>query len=346
MIGSEEPNTINSQGKASARLAGANVLVTGGTGFIGSLLVNRLSSLGCRISMLVENQCDVGLTDCHVHRGNLLARDTLLDAGKDAGLVYHLAAFTDPDAESPEDVERCFSVNVEGTKNLLSSLGPSTEHVIFFSTVYVFGRQNGEGIDEAFPINPSTPYGRSKLEAENLVREWGLRNGVMTTCLRLPVVYGPGNKGNIYRMIDAIAKRRFLLIGRGANKRSMIYVGNVVDAAIAVAFREEADGAVFIVTDSEDYSVLELYRTILELLGIRPLPLRVPLPIARVAATAFNLAGRMVGKELPYNSRVLSRLTSSLTFSSKQIEDTVGFRPACDLREGMAKTVRWYREQV
>ena len=166
----------------------------------------------------------------------------------------------------------------------------------------------------------------------------------MTTCLRLPLVYGPGSKGNILRMIDAIAKRRFLVVGKGENKRSMVYVENAVDAAIAVAYREEADGETFIVKDGRDYSVLDIYKTISRSLGIRPLPVRVPVSMAKAAASAFDLAGRALGTELPYNSQVLKRLTTSLTFSAKKIAEEVGFRPGYDLREGMAETVRWYKD--
>lgn len=329
----------------SSPLAGADVLVTGGTGFIGSLLVRRLSSIGCRISLLVESESKIESSEHTMHQGDLSSCNVLVDAARDARVVYHLAAFTDPYAKSREAVKRCFTVNVEGTKNLLASLGPSTEHVVFFSTIYVFGYQNGEGIDEAHPANPSTAYGRSKLEAEYLIREWGSRNGVMTTCLRFPVVYGPENKGNILRMIDAIARRRFLVIGKGDNKRSMVYVENVVDAAIAVAYREEADGKVFIVTDGTDYSMLDLYQTISRSLGIRPLPLRVPISIPRLAGRAFDLATRVSGIDLPYNSQVLNRLTASLTFSAKRIEEDVGFRPRYNLCEGMKETVRWYKDK-
>jgi len=327
----------------TAKLARAEVLVTGATGFIGSLLVRRLASMGCRIKLLVENQCNSDLAEYDVHQGGLFSNDALARASKSSEIVYHLAAFTDPDAKSSEAVERCFAINVEGTKNLLSSLGPSTKQVVFFSTVYVFGNRNEDVTDESSPADPSTPYGHSKLEAEYLIREWGLSHGVMTTCLRLPLVYGPGNKGNILRMIEAIERRRFLVVGKGENKRSMVYVENVIDAAIAVAYQEEADGETFIVTDSTDYSVLELYQTISKYLGIKPLPLRIPMVIARPVGRVLDLAGSVAGIKLPIDSHVLKRLTASQVFSSKKIEAVLGFRPRYDLREGMAETVQWYK---
>jgi len=332
-----------SEGKATGKLARAKVLVTGATGFIGNLLVRRLASMGCRIKLLVENQYNSDLAEYDVYQGGLFSNDALARASKSTEIVYHLAAFTDPDAKSSEAVERCFAINVEGTKNLLHSLSPSTKHVVFFSTVYVFGNQNEDVTDEGSPADPITPYGHSKLEAENLIREWGLRYGVMTTCLRLPLVYGPGNKGNILRMIDAVARRRFLVVGKGENTRSMVYVENVIDAAIAVAYREEADGETFIVTDGREYSVLVLYQTISKYLGIRPLPLRIPMIIARPAGRVLDLAGSVAGINLPINSQVIKRLTASQVFSSKKIEALLGFSPRYDLSEGMAETVRWYK---
>ena len=332
-----------SEGKATGKLARAKVLVTGATGFIGNLLVRRLASMGCRIKLLVENQYNSDLAEYDVYQGGLFSNDALARASKSTEIVYHLAAFTDPDAKSSEAVERCFAINVEGTKNLLHSLSPSTKHVVSFSTVYVFGNQNEDVTDEGSPADPITPYGHSKLEAENLIREWGLRYGVMTTCLRLPLVYGPGNKGNILRMIDAVARRRFLVVGKGENTRSMVYVENVIDAAIAVAYREEADGETFIVTDGREYSVLVLYQTISKYLGIRPLPLRIPMIIARPAGRVLDLAGSVAGINLPINSQVIKRLTASQVFSSKKIEALLGFSPRYDLSEGMAETVRWYK---
>ncbi len=282
---------------------------------------------------------------CEVHLGDLFSLDALATAAAGAEVVFHLAASTDADAKSRDAIERCFALNVQGTKNLLSALGPSVRHVVFFSTAHVFGAQRGEGIDETWPAEPDTVYGRSKLEAENLVREWGSRHGVMTTCLRLPLVYGPGNKGNMLRMIDAVARRRFLIIGNGENKRSMVYVDNVVDAAIAVANRTGADAELFIVTDGADYSLQHLYQTIALSLGMKPLATRIPLGVARLGANAADAAGRVLGREAPYGTRALDKMTSSLTFSSRKIEQALGFQPAHDLSKGMAETARWYRER-
>ena len=97
------------------------------------------------------------------------------------------------------------------------------------------------------------------------------------TSLRLPLVYGPGNKGNIYKMIEAVDRGRFVMIGRGANRRSMVYVGNVVDAAISVVNNSRADGSVYIVTDGIDYSLKDLYDTISKSLGKRPRSFFIPM---------------------------------------------------------------------
>lgn len=328
------------------KLVGSDVLVTGATGFIGNLLVKKLYSAGCNARLLVRNKNVFKRDQYDQYQGDLLNRDTLIEAARGVKVVYHLAACSDSESSSTDAVEHCFSVNVESTRNLLSSLGSSIEHLIFFSSVYVYGNDSGENIDEGSPTNPGTAYGRSKLEAENIIFDWGVRNGVMTTCLRLPLVYGPGNKGNMLRMIDAIARRRFLILGKGDNKRSMVYVENVIDAAIAVALREEANEEVFNITDGNDYSMNDMYLSISKSLGVRPIPVRIPVSdtVIRTIGNTFDAVSNFSGIKLPVNSGVLNKLTASLTFSSEKIRKLVGFEPGYSLEEGMLNTVRWYRE--
>lgn len=344
MSNKSDPAPRNIGRDVTSQVAGARVMVTGASGFIGRPLVKKLASSSALPVLLVEPGA-VDLSDYEQHRGDLLAPGTLSMPASGARVVYHLAAFTDPDASSPDSVRRCFDINVEGTRNLLESLGPSTEHFIFFSSVHVYGCDEGTGLDESSPVRPTSAYARSKLAAEDLVMEWGREHGLMTTVLRLPMTYGPGNKGNIFRMIDAIARRRFVMIGRGDNRRSMVYVDNVTDAAIAVALRKEADGQTFILTDPRDYTMLEVYTAIAHALGVRPMPFHVPAPVAGLAGKAFDMGEKLLGRDLPYSSQVLGRLTASLTFSSAGIEEAVGFRPSIGLEEGMAETARWFRER-
>ncbi len=161
--------------------------------------------------------------------------------------------------------------------------------------------ERGSSLDEAFSPSPETPYGKSKLEAEKIVEDYGGKYKFKTTSLRLPLVYGPGNKGNVYGMIEAVDRGRFVMIGRGANRRSMVYVENAVDAALSVVNNSRADSSVYIVTDGIDYSLKELYDIIAIGLGKRPHSFFVPMGLARGLAVMGGIAGSMIGKQVPFN---------------------------------------------
>jgi len=233
---------------------------------------------------------------------------------------------------------------VLGTRRLLEACDrTAVRHIVYFSSVKAMTEQAEGILDESFPPHPTTAYGRTKLEAEESIRRFGLEQGVRTTTLRLPLVYGPGNKGNVYRMIEAVDRCRFAVIGRGENRRSMVYVGNVVEATLAVARRRDLPGDVYLVTDGTDYTVRELYEAIARGLDRRPMPFGVPLFAAALLARLGDVGGRVTGRMLPFNSGALAKLTGDLRFSSERIRREVGFTPAHRLQEAIDETIRWYR---
>lgn len=322
------------------------VLVTGANGFIGRHLITSLKARGCNITALVHDRKDIPPEwddNVKVHVGNITDKASIECISNNIDVVFHLASYVHKIPKSEEEIRLVNRVNVDGTKNLLESLGLSLKHIIFFSSVSVYGADSGMNIDETVETNPITPYGITKLKAEAMIRDWGKDNGIKTTILRLPLVYGPGNKGNIYTLIEGVDRGRFVMMGNGENKRSFAYVGNAVDAALSVVDHEETDGEVYIVTDGIDYTVKELYGVIAKGFGKKPLPLYVPMSIAKVLAHAGDTSGRIIGKTLPFNSEVLNKLTSSLTFSSRKIQEEIGFRPKYNLYNTIDKTIAWYR---
>jgi nucleoside-diphosphate-sugar epimerase len=134
-------------------------------------------------------------------------------------------------------------------------------------------------------------------------------------------------------------------MGKGGNKRSMVYVGNVVDAAMAVIERKVANGKVYLVTDGVDYTVKDLYKIISKGLSKKPLPYYVPMGIAKMLAIAGDIGSRITGKSLPFNSEVLGKLTDSLTFSSGRIQEDIGFKPKYNLYNTIDETIKWYKNR-
>ncbi|NCO68614.1 MAG: NAD-dependent epimerase/dehydratase family protein [Nitrospirae bacterium] len=325
-----------------------NSLVVGAGSFIGRHLVDKLIGNGENVSVLVrstKNLPDAWKGLVNIHICDITEKESMAGVFKGVEVVFHLAARVHDVFEGTNSSKEHLVTNVEGTRNLLDECkGEVIKHFIFFSTIKTMAEKNNDTMDEGFVPAPQTPYGQSKLAAEELVSEYGRKNGFMTTSLRLPMVYGPGNKGNIYRMIEAVDRGRFIMVGRGDNKRSMVFVENVVDAALSVAGEKEADGKVYIVTDGIDYTVRELYETIARGLGKKPIAFHIPLAMARGIARLGDLGKIISGKPLLFDSSVVKRLTSPFTFSSGRIQKEIGFKPKYNLYNTAEKTINWYRE--
>ena len=317
-------------------------LVTGGSSFIGMCLISKLLKENFDISVIVRDQNkipDEWRRCMKIYEGDITDKKSISAISGVFEVVFHLAAYVHKIPRSESEKRRVFEVNVEGTKNLLNSVGLLARHIVFFSSVSVFGVNVGKGLKE----KPTDLYGSSKLVAENILEEWGKERQTKITILRLPLVYGPGNKGNIYKMIKAIDNGRFVLLGKGLNKRSMVYVGNVVDAALAVVHNEKGNGKIYIVTDGVDYTVKELYKIIAKTLGKRTFPFYVPMRIAKGFALLGDIGGKIMRNPLPFNSDVLGKLTDSLTFSSGRIQEGIGFKPKYNLYNTIDETIKRYK---
>jgi nucleoside-diphosphate-sugar epimerase len=320
------------------------VLVTGASGFIGQHLVNKLEWNGFKVNTLVRSSRNYNVSaNTSIFEGDILDADVLGKAVDDVEIVFHLVAKTH-DLLNIDNAKDYYKINVEGTRILLNACSHSNiKHFIFISSVKAMAEESGDALDESYVPLPTTPYGESKLMAENLVINYGNSYCFKTTVLRLPLVYGPGNKGNIFKMIEAIDNRRFVMIGRGFNKRSMVNVGNVVDMAMAVIDQEIADKKVYLITDGLDYTVRYLYEIISKRLGKKALPFYVPMGIAKMVAIAGDTVGKVRGKPLPFNFDVLRKLSASLTFSSRRIQKDLGLKPRYNFRNTIDETIKCYR---
>ncbi len=324
-----------------------SALVTGASGFIGQHLINRLEGLGFKINALVRNNKNYNITgNVNIFEGDIFDTDVLEKAVDNVEVVFHLVAKTH-DLSNIDNAKEYFMINVEGTRNLLNTcINTNIKHFVYLSSVKAMAEESEETLDESNNPNPSTIYGESKLVAERLVVDYGDKYGFKTTVLRLPLVYGPGNKGNVYKMIQAIDNGRFVMIGKGHNKRSMVYVGNVVDAGIAVIDRKVMGTNVYIVTDGVDYTVRDLYKTIVTGLGKTPFSFYIPMGIAKVVAVIGDIGSKIIRKPLPFDSDVLRKLSRPLTFSSRRIQEEIGFGPKYNLYNTMDETIEWYRGET
>ena len=205
----------------------------------------------------------------------------------------------------------------------------------------------GEGesrcLDESFDGPPETPYGRSKLEAERVALEIGRRTGIHVTCLRFPLVYGPGNKGNLFRMIAAIDRGVFPPLPEFGNRRSMVHVVDVVQAAVLAAETPAANGQCYIVTDGRLYSTRKLYELICRALG-KPIPCwHAPQWTLRGLGKVGDVIGRIRGKRFLFDSDALDKLIGMAWYSSEKIAHQLGYQPSITFPDALPELVAWYR---
>jgi nucleoside-diphosphate-sugar epimerase len=205
------------------------------------------------------------------------------------------------------------------------------------STVKAAGDESDAVLDETAQSQPDTPYGRSKLAAEQLVLEGGYVPEPVV--LRPAMVYGPTRKGNLPRMIEAIRKGRFPPLPKASGRRSMVHVADVARAALLVSWSPRAVGQCYILTDGRRYSTREIYEWICVALG-RPVPRwGVPRGALQVAAAFGDLIGRVRGKRFMFDSGTLHKVIGSALYSSEKIERELGFRAQHDLRTALPAIV-------
>jgi nucleoside-diphosphate-sugar epimerase len=298
----------------------SSCLVTGGSGFLGRRVTRALAEAGHEVTVLARSPakgysavlCDLGRGE--VDLGELHPRH-----------VYHLAGLAHFEPRTDRDARRFTEVNVEGTRRLLRALDrcPEPPHsVLLASTVAVYGLQEGQGLDEMQDRRAQDPYGRSKREAEDIVLAWGENQRVLTGIVRLPLVAGPAAPGNLRRMLSAIAAGRYVGVGDGTTRRSMVRLSDVA----GILPRVSEVGGIYHLTDGDHPSFKALESAVAAALG-RPSPPRLPLPLARAAALVGDVLERLTGRPLPFNRRVFDRMSRTLTFSDERARRELGWRP-------------------
>lgn len=313
-------------------------LVTGGTGFIGRHLIERLRERGDRVRVLTRdaaNLTQLRSLGVEAATGDLTRPQTLDGICNGIDTVFHLAG----DAHAWEDYANAgdhYALTLEGTRALLEAAAHArVRRFIFFSSVKAMGEATDDLVDESQAPAPASAYGRARLQTEGLVLAAGKRFGMHACALRLAMVYGPGCKGNLPRMIDAIDRGRFPPLPAVQNKRSMVHVLDVVQAALLAQESRQADGMTYIVTDGQAYSARRIERAIRQALGKRLPRWSLPLGLLRFLARGGDAVGRVRGRRFVFDSDALDKLFGSAWYSPNKIMRELGYRPVYTLEQAL-----------
>ena len=310
-------------------------LVTGATGAIGLAVVAELSA-GHDIRILSRRPPAHGIFE-HAPSafiGDVSDAKAVRRAAQGAHVIVHLAALlhiADPPSQLRPEYER---INVGGTAAVLEAAkAEGVGRVIFLSTIAVYGQTDGRLLDETSPARPDTFYGETKLAAERLALDARRPDGrPLATVLRSAAVYGSRMKGNYQRLVHALARRRFVPVGRGGNRRTLVFEDDLASAVALAAAHPDAAGRVYNVTDGHTPTMREIIAAICVALGRRAPRWQVPIAPVRAAAT---LGGIFSGR-LP---RMLDRYLEDVAVKGARIEDELGFRPRVGLSQGWIRTI-------
>lgn len=303
------------------------VLVTGANGFVGSALVDYLRAREDAVIAATrapsENAVSVGdITGATDWSAAL--------AGCDA--VVHVAARVHQMKEQAENAEALYrQTNVEGTVNLArQAVAAGVRRFVFLSSIKAMGEAGH--FAEAMPCRPEDAYGRSKREAEEALLKLSVETGLEVVILRLPLVYGPGVKGNFLSLMGIVKKGLPLPFGAVRNARSLLYLGNLLDVIALCLAHPAARGRIYLPSDGAEVSTAQLIRAIASAMGRKTTLIPVPTSLMLTAAG-------MLGK-----GPAAARLLGDLSVDSSPLFRELGWRPPFTMEDGLKSTAVWYDE--
>lgn len=322
------------------------VLITGATGSLGPRIVWAFHKAGYQLrvlstvpathipSRLLPNDIDITI-------GDITKPETIQPAMQNVDVVLHLAALLHIANPSPSLRDQYEKVNIAGTENIAqAALQENVERVVFFSTIAVYGSSTTGVITEDTVPQPDTDYAKTKLTAEKVLlgakRADGTNLGVI---LRLGAVFGSRIKGNYRQLLISLNRRRFIPIGDGSNRRTLIYDRDVAQAALLAVETSQASGQVYNVTDGDFHTVQEIISTMCDALGRKTTRFRLPIgPMRRIAGLSEDLLA-ILNLQAPITRATLDKYTEDIAVSGRRIQEQLRFSPRYNLTAGWHETV-------
>ena len=314
-----------------------NILVTGGSGFIGTRLIDEL----------LKNSHDVKIYDKVISKkypkltiqGDVRDVSELKKACKDIDIVYNLAA-EHADDVSPKSLYS--DVNIGGAKNLVEAVKENgIKNMVFTSSVAIYGLNRGTP-DETMDAQPFNEYGRTKYEAEKVFLKWANESKENSlTILRPSVIFGEGNRGNVYNLIKQIESGKFMMVGDGQNKKSMAYVGNIAYFLSTLATAQKGI-EIYNFTDKPDLTSKEIVSIIKDELGQAKNTPSIPYIVGLMGGYAFDTLSLITGKKFPISSIRIKKFCAETTINTDKLQKT-GFKSPYTIEEGLRRMIKSMR---
>lgn len=326
----------------------ATVLVTGATGAIGPQVVQVLAQAGLRVRALVRRpttQFDY-LPNVECVPGDILDPGALQQTAAGCQAVVHMAALLHINNPPPAMHPQFQAANVDGAANVLAAAAAANvQRFVFISTFAVYGDAHGQPITELSEPRPTTIYGETKLAAEKLVLAANQAGSLpWTVVLRLTSVYGGRVTGNYNRLLDSIARGRFIPIGDSSQRRTLVYDADVAQAILLALTHPAAAGKIYNVTDGSIHTLREIIAAISAALGKPPPRFAIPARVARTLIAAAERSAGLAGRRSPLTVATLDKYLEDAPADASRICEELGFEPQYDLNAGWRETVTRLRQ--
>ncbi len=309
------------------------ITVIGGSGFVGTNLCRQLSLkqqdfeiIDLKMSNQFPDKCKIAdVRDIGTLR-NTITGD----------VVVNLAAVHRDDVRDKSQYQR---TNVDGVENVaLVCEEKGIDKIVFTSSVAVYGFAE-PGTDENGAINPFNEYGRTKFAAEEKLRNWRGRGDHSLIIVRPTVIFGEGNRGNVFNLLNQIASGKFLMVGKGENKKSMAYIGNIV-AFLETCIATDQKYGVYNYVDTPDLTMNELVSQVrAKLMGKMGVGPRLPYWLGMILGCTTDLVARLSGRNLPVSSLRVKKFASSTEFRSGK-EKLDKYQAPFSLNDGLQRTLQ------
>jgi nucleoside-diphosphate-sugar epimerase len=311
------------------------IVIIGGSGFIGTRLISTLLESGHEVVNL-DLQPSAAHPDLTV-LGDVRVQADVVSAVRGSDVIVNLAA------EHRDDVRpasRYDEVNVGGARVVVAAAEEAgVERIVFTSSVAVYGLGVTRPTEQA-PTRPFNDYGRTKLEAEAVLRAWAAASPTRTLLVVRPcVVFGEANRGNVYTLTRQVASGRFLFIGTGRNAKSMAYVGNIAAFLAHLATDAHAAGTTTVnYADSPDLTTRELVERIQRELHLPASRRSLPRPVGLAAGAALDVVARLTGRTFPISRVRVEKFVAETTVDTSALK-RCGFTPPHTIEEGLVRTL-------
>ena len=311
------------------------ILILGGSGFVGTRLTEIL---------LDKHQVTIGdIAQSEKYpqlwkKCDVCSDDDLRMVLPGHDCIVNLAAAHRDDVRP---ISLYTTVNVEGAEHvckIASEVG--IRHIVFTSSVAVYGFPEYD-YDENAPKKPFNEYGRTKIAAEAVYEKWQQSApGNMLHVIRPTVIFGEGNRGNVYNLFNQLASGKFMMVGNGKNKKSMAYVGNVAAFLKWNIEENQAAYSVYNYIDKPDYNMLDLVTNFENILGRKFPPLSLPYWLGLCGGYCFDILAFITRKNFPISSIRVKKFCAQTVFNSDKMQQS-GFQAPYSMPEALKRVIEF-----